>query len=248
MKDWSDDFVRYVVVSLATWAYAQCFSIMRKLNVDETCREMITAYPWNFSVKFLFSRIVKFPGLATLRVNQRRCTSKHHVIRCVLSSRQPSIMSTVIMATLPCDVHHMIEEQFSNFVSNHVEIIPNNLIESSMKIRFWSVVKTRRDGGINIDSVTKAIRDAKRISIYASPTRSPQFDDRTATVVESSPPSIIRRTPPSDSPRIVARCLQPRIYLKRLSPRTLARYSRSRVLLKRLTVAAAAAAAPTLRR
>jgi len=69
MKDWGDDYVRYVVV-WTTWAYTECFSTVRKLNVDEMCREMITAYPRNFSVQFLLSRNVNFQGLVTLYVSK----------------------------------------------------------------------------------------------------------------------------------------------------------------------------------
>jgi len=279
MKDWSDDYVRYVVVSLATWAYAECFSTVRKLDVDETCREMIRAYPRNFSVNFLLRRIVNFPGLAAVYVDKRLRPTERDVTRCVLSSGQPSIVSAVLMATLPRNVRHVIEEQFLNFVSNQVEIVPNSLIKPGMRIRYWSVVKTRRDGGVDavakairnakrdsiyesddstvdsslqsivktqqgnrvdINAIANVVRDAKRDSIHASPTRQPQSDDRTVDAVESSPLSIVSRT--SDSPRIVVKYSQPRVYLKRLSPRTLARYSRPRVLLRRLTVL------PTLRR
>jgi len=169
MNDWGDDYVRYVVVSLATWAYAECFSSVLKLNVDDMCREMIRAYPQNFSVKFLLSRIFNFPGLAALYVSKRLRPTERDVTRCVLSSGQPSIVSAVLIAILPRNARHVIEEQFLNFVSNHVEIVPNNLIRSSMRIRYWSVVKTQRGGEVDINAVANAVRDAKRDSfLYAS--------------------------------------------------------------------------------
>jgi len=93
---------------------------------------MIETYPRFFSVNFLKRRIIQNPGITTLLVNKVRRTFVQSTVTRILSQQMSAICNVIVM-TLPRDKNYTLHEELTNFISNHVEIVPNDLVKKTTK-------------------------------------------------------------------------------------------------------------------
>jgi len=220
MRDWAEDPVKYIVVCLATWVYTGSYlgtiytndeNVSRYwLTRNETtsvCREMMEAYPRVFSVDFLTQRLTDQPVMARfLRLRMRYSMTPNNVASRLLSTTMSDICN-VIAATLRSDASDVFHDEILEFVENHVQIIPVNIVQQTDDGRYWTVVRTHR-GSPKIQDVAAAIRQATR-ELELLPPR-PPLSPSPASLPPSSPSHQDRKL------KMISRVIIPKMSLRNI--------------------------------